>query len=226
MPSSRQRVDVLRLAGRGQHHDRRSGQRGSSCRICSASVKPSISGMWPSSSTSGNGCRLGGGLRSTPSAVARRRRPACGRMRQLRQHLVAGCGGWWRCRPRPAPAGRAERPAGPAAASAPRAWPAPNARREVERAALAGSLSTQMRPPISSTSCVEMVRPSPVPPYLRVVEPSACAKASKISPLLVGRDADAGVAHREVQQRRRRRRRSRRVGQCRSTRDARPRPAR
>ena len=32
------------------------------------------------------------------------------------------------------------------------------------------SLSTQMRPPISSTSCAEIVRPSPVPPYRRVVE--------------------------------------------------------
>ena len=28
-----------------------------------------------------------------------------------------------------------------------------------------GSLSTQIRPPISSTSCAEMVRPRPVPPY-------------------------------------------------------------
>ena len=33
----------------------------------------------------------------------------------------------------------------------------------------------------------------------RVIEPSACAKASKIMPLLVLGDADPGVAHREVQ---------------------------
>ena len=46
---------------------------------------------------------------------------------------------------------------------------------------LSTSLSTQMRPPIRSTSCEAMLRPSPVPPYLRVVEPSACVKASKIS---------------------------------------------
>jgi len=36
-----------------------------------------------------------------------------------------------------------------------------------------GSLSTHMRPPIRSTSPRLMVRPSPVPPYLRVVEESA-----------------------------------------------------
>ena len=43
-----------------------------------------------------------------------------------------------------------------------------------------GSLSTQMRPPIISTSLDEMLRPRPVPPYLRVVEPSACVNASKM----------------------------------------------
>ena len=32
-----------------------------------------------------------------------------------------------------------------------------------------------MRPPISSTSCAEIARPSPVPPYSRVVEASACS---------------------------------------------------
>ena len=42
-----------------------------------------------------------------------------------------------------------------------------------------GSLCNAMRPPISSTSRVQMVRPRPVPPNLRVVEPSAWRKASK-----------------------------------------------
>ena len=32
------------------------------------------------------------------------------------------------------------------------------------------SLSTQMRPPIIDANCDEIVRPRPVPPYLRVVE--------------------------------------------------------
>src|SRR5512142_3143153 len=48
-------------------------------------------------------------------------------------------------------------------------------------------LSTQIRPPISSTNFFEMERPSPVPPYLRVVEESACVKLSNMdSTLLAG----------------------------------------
>ena len=61
-----------------------------------------------------------------------------------------------------------------------------------------GSLSTVIVPPIRATSRAAMVRPRPVPPYFRVVEVSSCSKARKIL-LLVGRDADAGVAHREAQ---------------------------
>ena len=64
---------------------------------------------------------------------------------------------------------------------------------------LPASLSTQRRPPISCTSCDEMVRPSPVPPYVRVMEPSACVKASKTLLLTVQRDADARVPDGEVQ---------------------------
>ena len=41
-------------------------------------------------------------------------------------------------------------------------------------------LSTQIRPPIISTSRALMDRPRPVPPYLRVVEASAWENASKI----------------------------------------------
>ena len=44
-----------------------------------------------------------------------------------------------------------------------------------------GTLSTQMRPPSSSTKRREMVRPRPVPPYLRVMELSAWVKEEKIS---------------------------------------------
>jgi hypothetical protein len=44
-----------------------------------------------------------------------------------------------------------------------------------------------------------MARPSPVPPYLRVVEASAWVKAWKSMADLFGRDADAGVAHGEVE---------------------------
>ena len=41
-------------------------------------------------------------------------------------------------------------------------------------------LSAQIRPPINSTKRLEMARPRPVPPYLRVVEASACEKLSKM----------------------------------------------
>ena len=44
-----------------------------------------------------------------------------------------------------------------------------------------GALSTQIRPCIASTRRAEMVSPSPVPPYWRVMEPSAWENASKIS---------------------------------------------
>jgi hypothetical protein len=36
-------------------------------------------------------------------------------------------------------------------------------------------------PFIISTNCVTIARPSPVPPWSRVVEPSACVKALKMS---------------------------------------------
>ena len=42
------------------------------------------------------------------------------------------------------------------------------------------SLSTQIRPPIICTSVAEIVRPRPVPPNRRVVEPSAWLNASKM----------------------------------------------
>ncbi len=48
-----------------------------------------------------------------------------------------------------------------------------------------------------------MARPRPVPPYRRVVEPSAWSKAWKMRLLLVPGDADPRVRHREVQDGRR-----------------------
>ena len=42
-------------------------------------------------------------------------------------------------------------------------------------------------PPIRATRLREIARPSPVPPYLRVVEPSACTKGSKILATASGR---------------------------------------
>ena len=43
------------------------------------------------------------------------------------------------------------------------------------------SLSTQILPPIISDKLLEMVRPKPVPPYLRVVEESTWVKLAKIA---------------------------------------------
>ena len=43
-------------------------------------------------------------------------------------------------------------------------------------------LSTEMRPPISSTSRFEIVSPRPEPPYLRVVDESACVNRSNTAP--------------------------------------------
>lgn len=41
-------------------------------------------------------------------------------------------------------------------------------------------LVTPIDPPMSSTSCFEIARPSPVPPYFRVVEASAWLNFSKM----------------------------------------------
>ena len=71
---------------------------------------------------------------------------------------------------------------------------------EVEQAAVRPACS---RPrcgrPSAPTRRFEMARPSPVPPNLRVVEPSAWMNAPKMPILLVGGDADAGVADAEAQ---------------------------
>ncbi len=40
-----------------------------------------------------------------------------------------------------------------------------------------GWLVTPIWPPISSVSCLQIASPNPVPPYLRVVEPSAWLNA-------------------------------------------------
>jgi hypothetical protein len=47
-------------------------------------------------------------------------------------------------------------------------------------------LSTQMLPPINSTSRREIDSPNPVPPYLRVIEVSACENSWKMRPTLPG----------------------------------------
>ena len=49
-----------------------------------------------------------------------------------------------------------------------------------------GSDADPMVPPWSSAMRLEIARPSPVPPYSRVIEPSACRKASNTSACLSG----------------------------------------
>ena len=49
-----------------------------------------------------------------------------------------------------------------------------------------GALSTQIWPSIICTSRKEMVSPRPVPSYFRVIELSACVKASKIASCFSG----------------------------------------
>ncbi len=61
-----------------------------------------------------------------------------------------------------------------------------------------GAGDTSMRPPISSTSRLQIARPSPVPPYLRAVERSACwntlnsrSACSGVTPMPVSRTENA-----------------------------------
>ena len=56
------------------------------------------------------------------------------------------------------------------------------------------SLSTQISPPIISTSCAEMARPRPVPPNSRRDERVDLRERLEDAALLIGGDADAGVA--------------------------------
>ena len=63
----------------------------------------------------------------------------------------------------------------------------------------APSLSAHIVPPISSASRLLIARPRPVPPYLRVVDESACENDWNSRLIPSGGQADAGVAHRERQ---------------------------
>ena len=72
---------------------------------------------------------------------------------------------------------------------------------ERERAALPGALSTRISPPSRRAISRLIDSPSPVPPNLRLVVPSACWNASKISCCLSFGDADARVLDREREHR-------------------------
>ena len=74
---------------------------------------------------------------------------------------------------------------------------------EPERAA-AAELARRRRPrrPSARRAAWRSRDRGPVPPYWRVVEPSACANGSKSCSSAVGRDADAGVGDLEAHERR------------------------
>ncbi len=64
---------------------------------------------------------------------------------------------------------------------------------------LPGTLSTQIRPPCSSTSFLVIDRPSPVPPKSRLTVGVRLPELLEDAVDLVGGDADPGVGHREEQ---------------------------
>ena len=61
------------------------------------------------------------------------------------------------------------------------------------------ALSAHIVPPIASASRLEIASPRPVPPYLRLVAASAWLNDWNMRPIDSGRDADARVAHGDVE---------------------------
>ena len=84
-----------------------------------------------------------------------------------------------RCRPPPAPAAPPDR--GHRQGRRDRLHVVAPAERSGRSTRALRGCPPMMRPPISSTSRAEMVRPRPVPPKRREVEPSACVNGSKIA---------------------------------------------
>ena len=143
--------------------------------IAQASIEPVHLGHLPVEDRQLEGVAVARPPRAAPRAP--RRRPTARVVDAPPGELVVqDCAGWSRCRRRPARAGRAAAlPAPPHARLA--AAASRTGAGEPERRALPSVLRTPISPPISVTSRLEIARPRPVPPYLRVVEPSACVKA-------------------------------------------------
>ncbi len=149
-------------------------------RISPASMKPSISGMWASVITKGNGWPSRSACAHqarAPRQRWRRRWAPSANWPALRRESA----GWWRCRPPPAPACRAGRPARRPFRRPRRASASARPRRTVKwnRLPRPTSLSSQILPPIRSTSRAAIASPRPVPPWRRVVELSACSNMPK-----------------------------------------------
>ena len=146
-------------------------------RICRARSSPSISGIMPSISATGNGSLRTAAFKASraagPLSTATGLAPQLVRTSSRMRRLVALSSTIKTGSPsrRGTPVRRVREPSWGRVLSQivnQKVLPMP------------GSLSTQIRPPISSTSLAEIVRPSPVPPNRRVVEPSACSNGWKI----------------------------------------------
>ena len=153
-------------------------------RIRAARARPSVSGMRASSSTSGYGrptlaASQRTSMAATPSPTA------VGSICQSRSHssrmwrLVALSSTTRTRRSRSRTGGRA------GVVSVGCGW-RPNLAVKAKVLPRPGSLSTVIVPPIRATRRAAIDRPSPVPPYLRVVEVSSCSKARKIFSCLSG----------------------------------------
>ena len=146
--------------------------------IFSATAKPSMPGIIASSSTSGKPCGEPASAASavTPSDTAEGRirhrdSISCRIARLVVLSSTTSTG---------SPSRLTWRDAG---ASRGMSWTSRAALKE-KVAPWPGVLSTQRRPPISATSCEEMVSPRPVPPNRRAVDVSAWLKAWKMSACL------------------------------------------
>ena len=196
MSRARQRSASGRLHGRGHQHARSDRSRPSAhSRSATSRSLPSgqagveqqqLEGLPALLRLPDRACGLGG--------AGRRRRGHP----QPASSLARGCAARSRCRRRPARARRRAR-AGRRGGPMHRAPLPAEAQRDVEGAALA---ELALHPEAAAHhlgEAVQMARPRPVPPNLRVVEPSACSKGAKMSFCFAGGDADARVAHGDVQ---------------------------
>ena len=161
-----------------------------------AKSKPSISGMWRRAAPAERRAAGRSPLEQPPAPRGRcRPRPApCPSFAASPR----GCAGWSRCRRPPAPAGRAA-PARSADAGRLSLLPSPKRVGEVKRAALA---RLALHPDAAAHQLDELRRdrqPQPGAAVLPRRGAVGLVKASKISLLLVRRNADAGVADQEMQ---------------------------
>ena len=195
MPSSRQR-DAPRLPVRRATASGRSPAGSGQARwTCSARANPSVPGM-PASikHQAGKAGRAASALTSSSTASSRGPRPRAAerpvrRAWSSRMCRLVALSSTTSTGSLSQPASRSGEPGGGLRRSRPK--------RAVKWNVLplpGFALDPDACRPSAPTRCDEMARPRPVPPYLRVVEPSACTNGSKIGSLLLRRDADAGVA--------------------------------